>query len=142
MADDASGPVTWGWEEYFSDLAHFLRDLGRQAGIASVSYAEYAIERLEMCEGVCTHLVGASVSVVDDDERDVVEQFRHTFLMLRSLLNSLRIQWLEYFTAVESTSATSYHAPHSLPTSPTRQTQFCDTIRATGISTFTFFHLG
>ena len=39
MADDASGPVTWGWEEYLSDLAHFLRDLGRQAGIASVSYA-------------------------------------------------------------------------------------------------------
>ena len=35
-----------------------LRDLGRQAGIASVFYAEYAIERLEMCGGVCTHLVG------------------------------------------------------------------------------------
>ena len=68
--DDASGPVTWGWEEYFSDLAHFLRDL---AGIAS------AIERLEMCGGVCTHLVGvldSSGSVVEDD---VVEQFCHTF---------------------------------------------------------------
>ena len=91
MADD-SDSFTWGWNEYFSDLARFLRDIGGQAGIASMSYAEYAIERLEMCEGVCTHLLGvldSSGSVLEDDESDVVELYRQRFLDLRHLLNSL-----------------------------------------------------
>ena len=68
---DEGDPVTWGWDEYFSDLARFLGELGRQAGISSVPYAEYAIERLEMCEGVCRHLVAvldAGESVVEGEE--------------------------------------------------------------------------
>ena len=78
-------PVTWGWDDFFSDLARFL---SRQAGIASVSYAEYAIERLEMCIGVCAHLLAvldAGVSVVEGEER---EEDRHTFLILKQLLRS------------------------------------------------------
>ena len=70
MADESADPVTWGWNEYF-DIARFLRDLGRQAGIASVPYAEYTIERLKMCEGVRTHLVAvldAGESVLEDEE--------------------------------------------------------------------------
>ena len=106
--------MTWGWDEYFSDLTRFLRELGRQAGIASVPFAEYAIERLEMCEGVCTHLVAvldAGESVVESEESVIVEEYRHRFLVLNRLLHSLRIQWLEYCTAVERSSATSYCAP-------------------------------
>lgn len=111
MEDD---PVTWGWDDYFSDLARFLRELGRQAGIASVSYADYAIERLEMCEGVCTHLVAvlnAGESIVEGEESVIVEEYRHRFLNLKRLLQSLRIQWVEYCSAVESSPATSYQAP-------------------------------
>ena len=112
--DDEGDPVTWGWDEYFSDLARFLGELGRQAGISSVPYAEYAIERLEMWEGVCRHLVAvldAGESVVEGEESAIVEEYRHRFLVLNRLLHSLRIQWLEYCTAVESYSATSYRAP-------------------------------
>ena len=114
MDGESADPVTWGWNEYFSDIARFLRDLGRQAGIASVPYAEYAIERLEMCEGVCRHLVAvldAGESFIEDEESTIVEEYRHKFLVLNQLLHSLRIQWLEYCTAIECSSATSYRAP-------------------------------
>ena len=62
----------------------------------------------------CIHLVGvldSSGSLVEDDERYVVDQYRHKFLLLHGLLTSLRRQWIEYCTLVESTSATSYSAP-------------------------------
>ena len=114
MDEGDSNPVTWGWNQYFSNLAQFLRDLGRQTGIASVSYAEYAIERLEMCEGVCAHLIGvfdASESVTENEERSVVERYKHRFRMLRRQLHSLRIQWHEYCATVENSSATSFCAP-------------------------------
>ena len=54
--EDEVDSVTWGWSEYFSGLSQFLRDLDRQSGIASISYTDYSIHRLEMCEDVCIHL--------------------------------------------------------------------------------------
>ena len=52
-----------------------------------------------MCEGVCTHLVAVlnvGESVVEGEERIIVEEYRHGFLNLKRLLQSLRIQWVKY----------------------------------------------
>ena len=39
----------WGWEVFFDEIAVFLRESGRQFGNCSENYANYAIERLEIC---------------------------------------------------------------------------------------------
>ena len=45
--------VILGWERFFEELAAFIRDLNRQAGVANESYCEYACERLALA--VSTH---------------------------------------------------------------------------------------
>lgn len=111
--DQDSSSVIWGWDEYFSDIANFLRDLRRQSGIAGVAYAEYAVERLEACETACNHLVAvfeSSESVVEDDKRHIINEYCYTFLSLRDVLASLRRQWSE-FSALGERTSTSYSAP-------------------------------
>ena len=108
--------VTWGWDEYFSGLSRFLRDLDRQSGIASISYAVYAVDRLGMCEDVCTHLIGvlnAGVDMLRDEERRIAEQYREKFMILKRLLGSLRIEWDGFQDLMESqsVSSVSYRAP-------------------------------
>ena len=101
------------------------------------------MERLEVCEAVCIHLVGvldSSGSFVEDDERYVVDQYRHKFLLLHGLLTSLRRQWIEYCTLVESTCYIIRCTP-LLPASPTGETQLLNPIGATGISPVSFFHM-
>ena len=114
MMEDQVDSVIWGWADYFSGLSQFLKDLERQSGIASISYTEYALHRLEMCEDVCTHLIGVlnSGNVLGDEERIIVEQYKEKFRKLGSLLGSLRVEWNEFQALIErrSPSNVSYRA--------------------------------
>ena len=42
-----------GWSNFFEEIASIVSNAERQYGIATVSYAEYVIERLEVSIGTC-----------------------------------------------------------------------------------------
>ena len=46
---EESDTEVWGWFSYFSNIVAFLQELERSRGIANLRYAEYAVERLEVC---------------------------------------------------------------------------------------------
>lgn len=105
--------VSWGWSEYFTQLERFFRDLERQFGIARVSYAKYATERLEVCEVTLNRLLGLvyqRAATINDSivQRGVV--LTDKLLELRRLILALRAQWQQYSCTIEIISEqTSYH---------------------------------
>ena len=114
--DSDSDSVNWGWSEYFSQLSGFFRELERQRGICSVTYAEYAVERLEYCETLINHLSGILASseneAVGSTSRSVIMRYGEIFSTLQGLVQSLRVQWQQYYTTVECVSEIScYHPP-------------------------------
>ena len=60
----------WGWTAYFDNIKSFLRDLSRKFGLCNLCYAEYAVERLEICLG--------SVSLVIDQFNDALQDHSST----------------------------------------------------------------
>ena len=46
----------WGWESHFEEIDLFAGERGRQFGNCSEAYANYAIERIEVCVLTVSHL--------------------------------------------------------------------------------------
>ena len=44
------------WEKFFDDVAKLLQELNRQYGVSNMNYAQYALERLEICLSSCRAL--------------------------------------------------------------------------------------
>lgn len=55
----------WGWTAYFDNIKSFLQDLSRRFGLCNLRYAEYAVERLDICLG--------SVNLVIDQFNDALK---------------------------------------------------------------------
>ena len=60
----------WGWTAYFDNIKSFLRDLSRRFGLCNLRYAEYAVERLDICLG--------SVNLVTDQFNDALQDCTST----------------------------------------------------------------
>lgn len=107
-----SDHVLWGWERFFDELASFMRDINRQAGIANESYCEYAVERLE----ICIHSVSTLLDQlrtrpvhVTDSVADIATRYSVQLAELLQCLRGLYIEWQRYHD--EGHSLPSYSAP-------------------------------
>ena len=113
--DQEVDSVAWGWSDYFAMLSRFFQDLERQSGIASLTYSEYAVERLENCQRVISHLSGVlatSAMETEGSRSSVVLGYGERLSTLQGLLQSLHVEWQQYRDSVERASVRSrYHAP-------------------------------
>ena len=115
--------LSWGWSEYFTQLERFFRDLDRRFGLARRPYAEYATERLKICEVTLSRLASA-LNTADDNlgptnntsaVQSGLGRLRERISELRSLTQSLRVQWQQYSTTIDITSEQlGYHASITL----------------------------
>ena len=63
--EQAADTEPWGWTVYFDNIKSFLRDLSRKFGLCNLCYAEYAVERLDICL--------ASINLVIDQFNDALQ---------------------------------------------------------------------
>ena len=97
--------VAWGWSEYFTQMSAFFQELERQRGVATSTYCEYAVQRLENCETVVQHLHSVlENSNREDVDRSVISRYSERFSSLLLLISELRVQWEHYLTSVEQSS--------------------------------------
>ena len=95
------------WSLVFDRISQFLEGAQRQFGIANHSFAEYAIEKLELCIHTCTtlcdHLVNFLIDL-DDDEATVVQDYLSTVETLLGCVRFLHAEWLEYRDIIDASS--------------------------------------
>ena len=105
--------VAWGWRDYFSQLSELFRELERQRGIATHTYAQYAFDRLENCERVIQHLNDILTQAdIGSTDSSVLSCYRERFSALLELVLVLRVQWQQYCASTEAQFEMSrYHAP-------------------------------
>ena len=81
-----------GWEAFFDKIAVFLRESGRQFGNCSENFANYAIERLEICiitvSRLKAHLENGAV-LVQPQYHEVVTGYKNSMESLVTYLRSL-----------------------------------------------------
>ena len=63
--EQAADTEPWGWTAYFDNIKSFLLDLSRKFGLCNLRYAEYAVERLDICLG--------SINLVIDQFNDALQ---------------------------------------------------------------------
>ena len=103
----------WGWENFFSEIGRFVEDSGRQYGRANEAYAEFVLERLQLC---ITNVAGVqnSLQLVNRDaggaEGVIAAEYSHLLDELLIALQFLSVQWQEYIDHLDSSSAAdAYH---------------------------------
>ena len=97
----------WGWESFFYEITKFLRESGRQFGSCSENYANYAVERLEICIVNVSHLkdhLENGVSLVQPEDRDIVTGYKNNMDDLVMNLRSLSEEWHRYIATTERIS--------------------------------------
>ena len=98
-----------GWERYFTELTLFLRSISRQEDSANENFAEYAVDRLEMCLVDLSSLIHHLQTVSDDTEL-VTRHVSSLHHLKECLLNVLR-QWQNYLDRFQSRNVLSYSVP-------------------------------
>ena len=83
-----------GWEAFFDKIAVFLYESGRQFGNCSENFANYAIERLEICiitvSRLKAHLENGAV-LVQPQYHEVVTGYKNSMESLVTYLRSLPV---------------------------------------------------
>ena len=90
----------WGWTAYFDNIKSFLRDLSRKFGLCNLRYAEYAVERLEICLGSVSAVIdqfndglqGHSTNQ-DEEETRILLFYRGQLEELTVCLQQIVIEW-------------------------------------------------
>lgn len=89
--------MTDGWSNFFEEIASIVSDAERQDGIATVSYAEYVIERLEMSIGTC-------ITVQQQLNNSSEQSIQECVSSISQLVRDLRIvqqRWEHYVASVD-----------------------------------------
>jgi len=97
----------WGWEAFFEEIASFLRESGRQFGSCSENYANYSIERLEVCIITVTRLkehLENGITRVQSEYHEVVTRYKNSMEALVVYLRSLSEEWDRYIASMERMS--------------------------------------
>lgn len=96
----------WGWEVFFKEIASFLRESGRQFGSCSENYANYAIERLEVCNITVSRLkehLENGITCVQSEYNEVT-RYKNNMEALVVHLRSLSEEWDRYIASMEHIS--------------------------------------
>lgn len=97
----------WGWETFFDKISSFLRESGQQFGNCSENYANYAVERLEICIITVTRLkehLENGVALVEPEYHEVVTAYKNNMEDLLMYLRSLSEEWERYIVSMERIS--------------------------------------
>ena len=94
-------------KHFFDKIAIFLRESGRQFGNCLENYANYAIERLEICiitvSRLKAHLENGAV-LVQPEYHEVVTGYKNNMESLLTYLRSLSGEWERYIASMERVS--------------------------------------
>ena len=105
-----------GWERFFDELAAFIRACDRQSGTANLSFAEYALERIQTSiqsvSSLLHHIENATPN--NDTESTVLENYSMKLNELRSCLRELAQQWQTHTDRCVQLSCTSSYAAPSV----------------------------
>ena len=91
----------------FDEITKFLRESGRQLGNCSENYANYAVERLEICITNVSHLkdhLENGIVLVQPEYRGIVAQYKNNMESLVTCLRSLSEEWHSYIVTMEHAS--------------------------------------
>ena len=112
MADSSSEAQLWGWESFFHEINKFLCESGRQFGNCSENYANYAVERLEICITNVAHLkdhLESGLVLVQPECRDIVTSYKNKMENLVTFLRGLSEEWHGYIATMELVSESLSH---------------------------------
>ena len=104
MSLEESQHELWGWETLFQELQSFLRDADRHLGNSTVDYAQYAVERMEICVRSIFHLkehIENEASSIDEQNRPIVIGYVGDMEDLLQYLRSLSQEWQKYLNFKE-----------------------------------------
>ena len=113
--DSDSDSEIWGWRRFFDLICHLLGELEHHFGTANERYAQYAVERLEVCianvRDLKHHLNHHEPG--DEESRAVFEQYDTQLAELLQCMENLCDLWSEYCDQVvrPDISCVSYHTP-------------------------------
>lgn len=90
----------WGWTTYFDNIKSFLQDLSRKFGLCNLRYAEYAVERLDICLGSVSLVIdqfndglqGHSTNLTEE-ETEIVLFYRGQLEELIVYLQQIAVEW-------------------------------------------------
>ena len=97
---------TWG--SYFYEIVHLLEAADRQYGIANQSYAQYVLERLEICLQTCRTVRG---QITPSGGTGRLQWYLEAFDELISCLQLIRRKWEEYQNIGSPNEALAYCVP-------------------------------
>ena len=115
-ASDADSEI-WGWRSFFDQISQFLGELQHHFGTANERYAQYAVERLEVCianvRDLRHHLNHHGPA--DEESRVVIEQYDTQLAELLYCMEKLCDKWSEYCDEVvgpnNDVACVSYRTP-------------------------------
>ena len=105
----------WGWEEFFQQIGQFMRECERKF---SEQYAEYVVERLQLCVRSCCSLLDhfndftAETEHHTTEHREIVLMYKDNVVKLIDCLRELSKEWVrlkDNVMAIQVSSA--YCAP-------------------------------
>lgn len=105
----------WGWETLFQELSSFLRDADRHLGNATVNYAQYVVDRLEIIVRTIFHLkehIEAEMTSIEERNRHIGVHYVQDMEDLLQCLRPLSQEWQKYLDIKERCSnVVAYHSP-------------------------------
>ena len=97
----------WGWNSCFDEITKFLHESGIQFGNCTENYANYVVERLEICITNIFHLkdhLENGLLLVLPEDHDIVTGYKDNMDDLVMYLRSLSEEWHRYIVATEYVS--------------------------------------
>ena len=93
------------WSRYFDYVIQFLRGAKRQYGVGNEHFADYVVERLDLCISTCASVIDHMVPIngtTNSDEVPVVEEYRSEACRLLDCLKAIQVEWRDYRKVIDA----------------------------------------
>lgn len=92
-----------GWSVFFKEIARLVDGAERQDGIASISYSEYMIERLDVSIGTC---ISIQEYMNSSEEQNQLQEYSSSISELVRDLQTMQRKWEQYLNHLEGPAHT------------------------------------
>ena len=92
------------WSRYFDYVIQFLRGAKRQYGVGNEHFADYVVERLDLCISTCASVIDHMVpnGTINSDEVPIVEEYRSEASRLLDCLKAIQVEWRDYRKVIDA----------------------------------------
>ena len=94
-----------GWEAFFEELGHFFQSSSMVFDSANDGYANYVVERLEVCI-IALHAVKENLEEALDDNSETIRIYLDKIIELLSICRTLSVKWEQ---RLDAASANHFH---------------------------------